>query len=491
MNTSRVSSSFYSSAQLFKIYMQLRRVSGIIGKFLQIYAVLTLVPVVVAVIYSEPLINIILFVFSGAITLVTGTLLVITGNAEEPSVQEAIFSTVFGWVLAVLIGAIPLTHYMIPLDAVFESMAGLTTTGISLLLEPSRLPHSMLFWRSFMQWIGGLGILTFFIAVIRESGGISQRLFSAEAHKTDPGSIRPSLMKSIIDLWRVYGFITTLMIGIYMALGMDGFNAVIHSFSGLSTGGFSSSSASMAAFNTAIQTVTVLFMFVGGVNFVLLYMVLRGDIKPFFKNSEFKLYTGIFLLATALTGYGLISQMGVQQAVLNASFQAAAVISSTGYSIMSITDLSVPLQIFFLALMFVGGSLGSTAGGLKVFRLLTMFKLLKTRLRSYTLPKTAVNKVKIDGEILRDDSVKTISVLLFTWVAVTFTSGMAIVAMDGVSFLGGLSAAVSAAGNMGPVFFSGQELVNLSIGSKLVLIIGMLAGRLEMLPLLALLNKKI
>jgi len=232
-------------------------------------------------------------------------------------------------------------------------------------------------------------------------------------------------------------------------------------------------------------------MFIGGVNFVLLYRVLRGDIKPFFKNSEFKLYTAIFLLATALTGYGLISQMGAQDPLLNASFQAAAVISSTGYSIMSITDLSVPLQIFFLALMFVGGSLGSTAGGLKVFRLLTMFKLLKTRLRSYTLPKTAVNKVKIDGEILRDDSVKTISVLLFTWVTVTFISGMAIVAMDGVSFLGGLSAAVSAAGNMGPVFFSGQELVNLSIGSKMVLIIGMLAGRLEMLPLLALLNKKI
>ena len=470
--------------------MRLQKISGIVGRFLQIYALLTVIPAGVALFYSEPLVNISLFVFSSMVSLLAGTIMVLAGKADEPSVKEAIVSTVLGWVLAVLIGAIPLTHFMLPLDAVFESMAGLTTTGISILLEPSRLPHSMLFWRSFMQWIGGLGILTFFIAVIRESGGISQRLFSAEAHKTDPGSIRPSLRKSTIDLWRVYGFTTTVLAGIYLALGMDGFNALIHSFSALSTGGFSSSSASIGAYSHAIQAATVPFMFIGGVNFVLLYRFLRAEFKPIIHNTEFKVYTAIFLAITGIIFYNL-SFTQTATPLLDAAFQTAAVISSTGYSTMDITALMLPVQIVLLAAMFIGGSLGSTAGGLKVFRLTAMIKLLKTRLRAYSLPKSAVNKVKIDGEILKDEAVKTISVLLFAWVAVTFTSALALVTLDGVTFLGGLSAAVSAAGNMGPVYFSGQTLVNLSIGSKLVLILGMLAGRLEMLPLLALLNKKI
>jgi trk system potassium uptake protein TrkH len=358
-------------------------------------------------------------------------------------------------------------------------------------LEPSTLPNSMLFWRSFMQWIGGLGILTFFIAVIRESGGISQRLFSAEAHKTDPGSIRPSLKKSIIDLWRVYGFFTSVIIGAYVALGMKPFNAVIHAFSGLSTGGFSSSAASIGAFSPAIQAVTIPFMFIGGVNFVLLYRFLRSDFKPILKNTEFKVYTLFFVLITAVVSYSLLSSMPAKTAVFDAAFQTAAVISSTGYSTMGITEMVLPLQILFLAVMFVGGSLGSTSGGLKMFRLTALFRLLKTRIRAYSLPDTAVNKVKIDGEILENEAVNTISVLLFAWLGIVFVSGLLMVAMDDLTFIGAISAAVSAAGNMGPVYFSGETLVNLSIGSKIILIVNMLAGRLEMLPLLAIFNRSI
>jgi len=171
-------------------------------------------------------------------------------------------------------------------NALFESSAGLTTTGISMFLKPETLPNSLLFWRSFMQWIGGLGILTFFIAVLRESGGVTRRLYSAEAHKTDSGSIRPSLKKSITDLWRVYGFLTTIFIGVYIGLGMSPFNSVLHSFSAISTGGFSTISASIGGFNLPIQVVTILFMFLGGVNFVLLYRFLRADYKPLFRERR-------------------------------------------------------------------------------------------------------------------------------------------------------------------------------------------------------------
>jgi len=471
--------------------MKIGKIFGILGNFLQIYSLLLIFPVVVGLMYGESIFNLSVFLFASVFSLITGSLMSYLGDSGDPSVREAIVATVAGWVLAVLIGAIPILPHTSLVNAVFEAMAGLTTTGISIFLEPSNLPNSVLFWRSFMQWIGGLGILTFFIAVIRESGGISQRLFSAEAHKTDAGSIRPSLMKSIVDLWRVYGFVTSLIFVTYVSLGMNLFNAVNHSFTVLSTGGFSTTSQSLAAFNPAIQAATVLFMFTGGVNFVLLYMLLKADWRTVLKNTELKVYTGIFLVMTALTTHQLLSKTGFTQALLDGSFQIAAIISSTGFSNMQITWFSVPLQLIFLVLMFVGGSLGSTAGGLKVFRLVTMFKLLKTRLRAYSLPETAVNKVNVDGEILGDDSVKTISVLMFAWVSTTFLSAIIIVAMDGVSFLGALSSTVSAVGNMGPLYLTGEKLVNLTVISKVTMMFGMLAGRLEMLPLLAIFNRKV
>jgi trk system potassium uptake protein TrkH len=342
-----------------------------------------------------------------------------------------------------------------------------------------------------MQWIGGLGILTFFIAVIRESGGISQRLFSAEADETDAGSIRPSLTKSIVDLWRVYGFVTSTMIFTYVALGMNFFNAIIHAFSALSTGGFSTSAASLVAFSPAIQAVTVPFMFVGGVNFVLLYLFLKTDWRKILKNAEFRMYSIIFLLLTGLTVFELSKNLSTGQALLDGSFQAAALISSTGYSNMGIMQFSTPLLVVFLSVMFIGGSLGSTAGGLKIFRFTVLIKLLKTKVRSYSLPESAVNRVTVDGEIISYESIRTISVLLFAWISFSFISSLLMMVLDGLTFMQALSSSISALGNMGPLYLSGEAVVNLSPGSKTLLILGMLAGRLEMLPLLAIFNRSV
>ena len=471
--------------------MKAKRVSGILGRFLQIYALLVFTPVAIALIYSESSSVIASFLVSGSVSFILGSLMTYLGDPGDPSVKEAIMATVGGWILAVLIGAIPIAAFTTPLNAVFEAMAGLTTTGISMFVEPSRLPHSVLFWRSFMQWIGGLGILTFFIAVIRESGGISQRLFSAEAHKTDSGSIRPSLTKSIVDLWRVYGFMTSVIIFVYVALGMTFFNAVNHAFTVLSTGGFSTSAQSMAAFSPSIQAVTVFFMFIGGLNFVLLYMLLRADWRPILENTEFKTYLVFVLFLAGLASLELSKTVSMGEAILHGAFQAVALFSSTGYATVGVMEFSPALMVLFLAVMFVGGSLGSTSGGLKVFRLVTMFKLLQTRLKAYSLPEAAVNKVKIDGEILSDESVKTISVLLFAWLAFAFLSSLLIVSMEGVTFMEALSASLSATGSMGPMYIDVQALTNFTAVSKIFLIAGMLAGRLEMLPLLAIFNREV
>lgn len=464
--------------------------AAILGNFLKVFTGIIAMPIPIGLYYGESFLALTGFLYASIASLFLGLSLSRIGDYEEPSVGEAMVSTVMGWSLAIILGAIPFLLEVGLANAIFESTAGLTTTGISMFLEPEALNHSLLFWRSLMQWVGGLGVLTFFIAVIRESGGISRKLFSAETHKTDPGSIRPSLKKSIIELWKVYVFITGFMIAVYSALGMSLFNAVAHSFSAISTGGFSTSGASIGAFGQGIQIATIFFMFLGGVNFVLLYKALNMD-SSLFSNSELKLYTKIFILFSGLILLDLSTNGFQLHHIQESLFQSAAIISSTGYGTMSIMSLSVFVQFMLIGLMFVGGSLGSTSGGLKTFRLKSLIELTRTRLRAYSLPETAINEVKIDGEILDNSTLRTISVLLFTWLIVVFTGTGLLMLIEDVSFMGALSGTVSAAGNMGPVYMEGAEMVNLSVSSKMIWVFIMIAGRLEMLPVLAIFNRKV
>ncbi len=468
-------------------------VMGFLGSFLQVFGAVLLVPLLVVLYYSEPWTIGMGFALSAALSLIAARGMRFLGKPESPTVSEAMLATVLGWVLAIAFGAIPLLPYLSFVNALFESAAGLTTTGISVVAEPESLPLSILFWRSFMQWIGGLGILTFFIAVIRESGGASRRLFSAEAHKTDSGSIRPSLTKSIIALWKVYGFLTVIITATYILLGMPSFDAMLHAFSAISTGGFSTMGTSIGGFNSvAIESATVLFMFIGGVNFVLLYKALQADFSSFRRNSEFRLYTTSFLLIAAVIGASMLSRgLSGGEVVLESLFTSAAFLSSTGYGNTDILAFGIPLQILLIGVMFVGGSLGSTSGGWKMFRLKTMMEMVRTRIRAYSLPETAINEVKIDGEIMDNATVRTISVLFFIWVVVAFGSAIPVVLVEDISFMAALSGSVSAAGNMGPVFLPMDRIISLTPFTKFVWIAVMIAGRLEMLPVLAIFNSKL
>ncbi len=465
----------------------------IIGSFLQIFALLVFTPFLVGIYYGETAYQLSGFIWASALSFFLGYMLHRIGDKDRPTVLEAMFSTVLGWILAIFIGSIPFMIELSMVDAVFESAAGLTTTGISVVMHPEDLSNSLLFWRSFSQWIGGLGILTFFVAVIRESGGVTRRLYSAEAHKTDSGSIRPSLTKSVTELWRVYGFITSVFVAIYIVLGMPAFDALLHSFSGISTGGFSTMSESIAAFNSdAITIATIFLMFLGGANFVLLYRLFRSDYKPLLQSSEFKLYSKIAVVLSIFMSLELFrSGFSRNQAVLDGAFQATAVLSSTGYSTLTLTSFSVALQTVIIGVMLIGGSLGSTSGGIKIFRLKTMLELSKTRLKSYKLPNSAINKVKIDGEILGNHVVKTIAVIFFVWISMVAVSTVLVLAFDDVTLMAALSGSVSAAGNMGPVYMADAEITQLSAFSKINWSIMMLAGRLEMLPLLAIFNSEL
>ncbi|MFB6158377.1 MAG: TrkH family potassium uptake protein [Candidatus Nanohalobium sp.] len=465
--------------------MRPKVVSRIMGRFMLVFSAILVLPFLTGLYYSEPFSRLYPFLVAALSSFLAGLVMKWSGNGSNPSVREAMVSTVLGWSIAVILSGLPFVPELGFVDAFFEASAGLTTTGISMVLKPESLPRSLLFWRSLMQWVGGLGILTFFIAVIRESGGISRRLFTAETHKSDPGSIRPSLKKSITELWRVYGFITSVMIGTYIALGMPVFDSVLHAFSGLSTGGFSTHSASIGYFSETVQAATIPFMLLGGTNFAILYKLFQGEGEAL-RNSEFKLYGQIFILVSL----AMILDLGAGR-FLDAVFQAASIISSTGYGTMSVMAFSAVLQMAVIGVMFVGGSVGSTSGGVKIFRLKTLIEMVKTRLRSYSLPETAINEVKLDEEILDRSALHTVAVLFFTWIGFIFIGTLLTLLFDDISLAAALSGVVSAAGNMGPVYMSGAEMQQLTWASKFVWIFLMLAGRLEMLPVLAIFNRSI
>jgi len=485
---------FYSHKTLFS-HMRSSSIYKIIGQFLQVFAGLLLTPIPVALYYQEPVYIPLIFFLSSLFSLSTGTLLRKLGGTKKITVKEGLIATVIGWVIACVISAIPFLLHLNMLDAFFEASAGLTTTGMSVIETPESLEKSLLFWRGFIQWIGGLGILTFFMAVIRESGEISRKLFSAESHKTDPGTVRPSLTKSILALWKVYISFTALALAVYYTLGASLFDSLVHALTVMPTGGFSTMSESIAGFNSVpIEIATIFFMLAGGTNFVLFYSFVKGNRLAFLKNSEFKLYMKIFAAISLILVFDLIRQTGSPlstQVVLDAVFQGAAIISSTGYSTMSVVTFSIAAQMLLIGVMFVGGSLGSTAGGFKIFRLKVMYELLKTRIRAYSLPDTAINEVKIDKEILENSAVRTISVIFFVWVLVVFSSTVLIMFIENLPLMEALSGTVSAAGNMGPVFLTEGSLVEYSPFTKIILTITMVAGRLEMLPVLAIFNRQV
>lgn len=473
--------------------MRTRVTARLIGSFLQVFAALLLLPLIVGVYYDEPLRVLSGYSASALAAVFLGYFINYFGKSKEPTTQEAVFSTVAGWLVAIIFGAVPFLIVLSPVDAFFESAAGITTTGISIFLEPQTLPDSLLFWRGFLQWVGGLGVLTFFIAVIRESGGASRRLFSAEQHKTDPGTVRPSLQKTIIALWKVYILITVVITGIYYYLGTSFRDALLHTFSVVSTGGFSTMSQSIAGFqSTNIEIATIFFMFLGGSNFVLLYTLIKGNPRAYLKNAEFKTYAVMFVILSFILSFDILTtQTGTMQAFIDGSFQSASLISSTGYSTMSVMAFSAAVQALIIGVMFVGGSLGSTTGGFKVFRLIALFKMLKTRLRSYSLPESAINEVKIDNEILDQETIKTISILFFAWVLVIFSGTVATQIIEDQTLEATVSGVVSSASNMGPLYMEPTELVSMSSTTKIIWAIVMLAGRLEMLPLLAIFNSNI
>lgn len=466
---------------------------------------LLLIPLLFAWAYSEPDRIYFSFLVAALLSVTFGGLFEwVTRNhkVKMDMATSMIFCTT-AWLLISLIGSIP--FYMILdisfIDALFESVSGFTTTGITVFQGLDSMSRSLLFWRSFIQWLGGLGILTFFLFVSTSGEGDLWMLFSAEGHKISASRPVPNVYSTIRWFWILYGSYTLIETIILKILGLNFFEAFIHSLTSLSTGGFSNHDASIAYFEQAgyanyqlIEYTIILFMFLGGVNFLVHYRMVKESPIAFFRDIEAKAYLKTIAFFTALILIGIALNRGLninelEEAFRKTLFQIISVMTTTGFGTEDIGSPFFPAigQQIFVILMFVGGSVGSTSGGLKILRMQILRRLLRREVRKLSLPGKAVLPVTIGGVIIGKEELMRISALVFGWfLLVLFGSGITALFSDLGAFES-FSGMASAVGNIGPFYFSVAKMASLSWVIKLTYIIGMLAGRLELLPIYILL----
>lgn len=398
-----------------------------------------------------------------------------------------------GWILAGLFGALPyLFAGILPsfTDAFFESISGFTTTGATVLSGLDDLPRGILFWRSFTQWLGGMGIIVLSIAILPLLGVGGMQLYKAELPSRQD-KLKPRVAETARTLWIVYIILSVIDFIMLMAGGMDVFNALCHTFSSMSSGGFSTSDASVGQFNsTYIDAVITFFMLVAGVNFTLHYSLFTGGFRTVFKNSELRFFLGVVLIATLVVTFNLrfhiMDELGT--CFRFASFQTVSIITGTGFTTTDYDAWPTLSKGILLMLMFIGGSAGSTTGSIKCLRIMLVLKHAYVELYRLVHPH-AVKSVKLGSRIVYPETMASIWGFLILYLAMTAAAFLALSAM-GLDMITAFSAVAATIGNIGPAFGAvGPSLTyaDLPGAAKWILSFCMVAGRLEIYTLIVLL----
>lgn len=445
------------------------------------------------------------FLLPAAVSLAFGFLLKRRLDFGPLDARRSMLLCALGWIGISAVAALPFcigigASY---LDAYFEAVSGFTTTGITTFTGLDQMPRSILFWRSLMQWLGGLGILTFFLAVA-PAAGAGHSLFSAESHKIYAKRPAPSIFRTLQILWAIYTALTAVTALLLLLEGLSLYDAVLHAFTALSTGGFAPHDASIDYYRQAgyshyvlIEYTIILGMVFGGTNFFIHYRALTGDVRALWDNFEVKLWWLLLLGTTGLVmlDHFVKSADGLQQigSVFRYSFfQVVAIATTTGFATKDIGAAYFPslARLLFLVLMVVGGCVGSTGGGIKVLRVGVLLKMVGRQVQRVVHGRGAVIPVLVDGEPIEQEEVRRIAALFFAWVAL-LAFGAGVTAL--LSSLGPLEAAsgmFSALGNIGPSYISVEGMSQLHPVVKITYIVGMLAGRLEILPILLLFSRR-
>lgn len=478
--------------------MNLIYVLNAVSLILRYISVLLLVPCICAVILGEYW-STVPFLGASIISFCFGFLFRNKNQNEDEinnlSRTDAIATVLLTWLLMFFLGTIPFLYFgLSPIDALFESVSGVTATGATILSDFSHYPQTMFFWRSFSQWIGGLGILVLFTAVLPQFSIAGRQMFFAEVTGSKENKLTPRIRQTAAALWGVYLLLTVLEIIVLTVLKMPVFDAVCTSLSTISAGGFSPQQNSLIAYGSPkIVWAVAIFMFFAGFNFALQYKVFfKRKIKNLFKDEEFRTYFFVILLFTLFIAVTLTSHCvyDFANSIREAFFQVLAITTTTGFASVDYNEWNLRAKLFLFILMFTGASIGSATGGVKLIRLVLIFKYMKRQIAKIHHPN-GVYPIKINRVIVNEDVVRQMISFVFFYYGVFVVTAAALIFIeqDGIT---GVTAAIATLGNIGPAFGNVVgpmgSYCDLHTASKVISIFNMFIGRLELVPFLALLH---
>ncbi len=515
--------------------MRIRVFLRLFASLLKILAVLLLVPGGVAAFYGETA-GVISFAITSLLTLATGIVLGRLSCKEEPGLKEGFALVALGWLGAAFFGALPYTFMGISLiDGLFESMSAFTTTGSTIFTETNAngywivnstlargsLAHvlemglwnltenaapfqirsgtdetymGLLFWRSFAQWLGGMGIILLFVAILPRLGVAGRQLYRAEVPGPDKDALTPRIKQTARALWMVYILLTVAEIGLLFGAGMPLFDSLCNAFASMATGGFSPQGLSIAAYRSwVIDAIITLFMFLAGANFALHYRMVRSDRKALFKDQEFRFYALILLAATSIIALWGGLEGDIFQKIRLAGFQAVSVMTTTGFTTADFDQWTAAAKFALLLLMIIGACAGSTGGAIKVVRLLLVLKSGYRELFRALHPK-AVIPVRLGGIPVRDEVIRPSNIFVAMYIAIFAMASLllAIISYNdpNMNIETVLSAVAATLGNVGPGFGMVGPMYSFAEihpAGKMLLFFCMWIGRLEVVTALVLL----
>ena len=467
----------------------------ILGHIIKIEGFLMLLPCVIALIFQEK--EIFTYLAVATLCILLGSLM--TFKKAKDSVfylKEGCIATVLSWTFLSLFGALPfIITGEIPsfTDAIFETVSGFTTTGASILSNVELLSYTSLFWRSFTHWIGGMGVLVFLLAIIPLSGGSNMNLMRAESPGPSVGKLVPKMRYTARILYIIYLTLTIIQFILLLIAQMPWFDAICIAFGTAGTGGFGILNSSCASYSVAVQWIITIFMLLFSINFNAYYLILFGQVKEALKMEEVRAFAIAVFAAIALITLDIIEAFdSLFEAITHAAFQVASLVSSTGFSTIDYDLWPAFSRTILVLLMFMGACAGSTGGGIKVSRFVIIGKSIKKELHSYIHPKS-VKQVVMDGKEVEYSVVRSVFIYIITFLAI-FVLSILVISLEEKDLITNFTSVVATLNNIGPglsMVGPTQNFGHFSDLSKWVFILDMLAGRLELFPLLLMFHPSI
>lgn len=472
--------------------MNRRMVLHMLGKIIMLEGVLLTLPLIVSFIYHESCA--LSFMITIAIALVVGPIMSALAKPRNRVMfaKEGFFIVSLAWIFMSLIGALPFfISREIPnyIDAFFEVVSGFTTTGASILTDVESMSRGLLFWRSFTHWIGGMGVLVFIMAIIPSISDRSIHIMRAEMPGPIIGKLVPRARQTAKILYLIYIGLTVAEFLFLLCGEMDCFESILHTFGTAGTGGFGMKADSIASYSSYSQWVITIFMLLFGINFNLYFLLLIGKFKPVFKSTELRLYFCVVAVATAVIAININHMYpSTGDTIRNSIFQVSSIMTTTGYTTADYNLWPSLSKAILVLLMFVGACAGSTAGGIKMSRVIILFKIAKRELKKLLHPRS-VNSVTFEGKRLDNVTTTSVCAYFITYMLVTAVV-LLIVSIQGLDFETNFTAVVACFNNIGPGLSQVGPAANFAVYNDfttLVLSITMLLGRLEIYPILLIL----